>query len=66
MRTRNPDYGCHADHDDDAPLVYGDVLDEDPLATLHAQHALSHNPATLAQFTDPKGNGGWMTAGSRR
>jgi hypothetical protein len=35
--TRHPDYGYHSDHNDDASPVYGDVLDQDPRATLHAQ-----------------------------
>jgi hypothetical protein len=47
LRTLDPDQGCHADHDHDASVVCGDVLDQAPLATLYAQRALPINgPAT--------------------
>ena len=35
--TCHSDYGYYSDHHDDASPVYGDVFDQDPRATLHAQ-----------------------------
>ena len=43
--ARHPDHGRHPDHHNDASLAYGDVLDEDPVATLHARHLFLHHAA---------------------
>jgi hypothetical protein len=44
--ARNPDYGWHPDHHDDASLVDGDVLDQNSLAPLHAQQG-TRSPGAL-------------------
>ena len=62
--TTNADYGCHADHHDDASLVCDDVLDQDPIATLHAHRALLHHPASYP--TSPSAHGHRSTSGLPR